>query len=99
VDALGLATPPVIVDGSQVTHAKPAPDLLLAAAQTLRVDPPGCWCIGDSTWDMQAGRSAGMTAIAVTAGAAVDRAALRDAGAVLVVDTLGDLEEALRQPA
>ncbi len=33
-----------------------------------------------------------MVAIGVLAGAAVDEAALRDAGATLVVPTLGDLE-------
>ena len=30
VAALGLDTPPRVVDASHVTHAKPAPDLLLA---------------------------------------------------------------------
>jgi phosphoglycolate phosphatase-like HAD superfamily hydrolase len=41
---------------------------------------------------MRAAGAAGMVAIGVLAGAAVDEVALRDAGATLVVPTLGDLE-------
>ncbi|HEY8170526.1 MAG TPA: HAD hydrolase-like protein, partial [Candidatus Limnocylindria bacterium] len=91
VDALGLDRPPRIVDGSSVEHAKPAPDLLLLAAQRLGLDPVGLWYIGDSTWDMRAAHAAEMLPIGVLAGAAVDRQALTDAGAALVWQTLGDL--------
>jgi phosphoglycolate phosphatase-like HAD superfamily hydrolase len=79
------------VDGSSVEHAKPAPDLLLLAAQRLGLDPVGLWYIGDSTWDMRAAHAAEMLPIGVLAGAAVDRQALTDAGAALVWQTLGDL--------
>ena len=92
IAALDLAHEPRIVDGSSVEHAKPAPDLLLLAARELAVAPEACWYVGDSTWDMRAARAAGMVAIGVLAGAAVDAAALRGAGASLVVPTLGDLE-------
>ena len=54
--------------------------------------PDECWYVGDSTWDMRAASAAGMVAIGVLAGAAVDEVALRDAGATLVLPTLGDLE-------
>jgi HAD superfamily hydrolase (TIGR01509 family) len=91
VRALGLTRPPTIVDGSDIAHAKPAPDLLLRAAQVLGVDPAGCWYIGDSIWDMRAGVAAGMTTIAVTAGAAVDAATLVEAGASVVLATASDL--------
>jgi HAD superfamily hydrolase (TIGR01509 family) len=93
VAALGLAEPPTVVDGSSVTRAKPAPDLLLHAADVLGVDPTACWLVGDSTWDMLAGIAAGMTAIAITAGSAVDEEALRGAGARLVVASATDLLE------
>jgi HAD superfamily hydrolase (TIGR01509 family) len=96
VAALGLATPPTIVDGSHVEHAKPAPDLLLLAASRLGVAPGACWAIGDSTWDMRAAVAGGMTAVGVTAGSAVDSAALSEAGAALVVGTLGELVGQLR---
>ena len=92
IAALGLAREPRVVDGSRVERAKPAPDLLLLGASELGVAAEDCWCIGDSTWDMRAARAAGMVAIGVLAGAAVDEAALRDAGASLVVPTLGDLD-------
>jgi HAD superfamily hydrolase (TIGR01509 family) len=93
VAALGLDRPPVIVDGSQVKRAKPEPDLLLVAAKRLGVPPPSCWAVGDSTWDMQAAGAAGMTAVGVTAGAAVDAEALEEAGAALVLATLAELRE------
>jgi phosphoglycolate phosphatase len=91
VAALGLGHEPRIVDGSRVAHAKPAPDLLLLAARELGVDPITAWYVGDSTWDMRAAAAAGMTAIGVLAGAAVDRATLLDAGADLVVEALDRL--------
>lgn len=91
VAALGLDEPPRIVDGSRVAHAKPAPDLLLLAAEELGVEPARCWYVGDSTWDMRAAVAAGMPAIGVLAGAAVDREALEAAGASVVLDTLADL--------
>ncbi|MEA2651592.1 MAG: hypothetical protein QOI85_1313 [Chloroflexota bacterium] len=92
IAALGLDHEPRIVDGSHVERAKPAPDLLLLGARELDVAPAECWYVGDSTWDMRAASAAGMVAIGVLAGAAVDEVTLRDAGATRVVPTLGDLE-------
>jgi HAD superfamily hydrolase (TIGR01509 family) len=91
VAALELGTSPRIVDGSRVEHAKPAPDLLLLAAEVLDAAPAACWYVGDSTWDMRAAIAAGMPAIGVLAGAAVDRRALVEAGAAVVLDDLGSL--------
>jgi pyrophosphatase PpaX len=95
VTALQLASPPKIVDGSQVERAKPAPDLLLRAAEQLGTSPHECWAVGDSTWDIRAARAAGMAAMAVTAGSAVGGDVLREAGASLVVGTLDDLRALL----
>jgi HAD superfamily hydrolase (TIGR01509 family) len=95
VAALELGTAPRIVDGSAVEHAKPAPDLLLLAARELDVVATACWYVGDSTWDMRAAAAAGMRAIGVLAGSAVDEQLLRDAGASVVLSTL----EALELPA
>lgn len=97
VAALGLDAEPTIVDGSHVKHAKPEPDLLLLAAHELGSDPGHCWYVGDSTWDMVAAVAAGMVAIAVTAGSAVDSTALEGAGASVVVGSLADLVSALGQ--
>jgi HAD superfamily hydrolase (TIGR01509 family) len=95
VGALGLAAEPTIVDASHVEHAKPEPDLLLLAARQLGIDPGRCWYVGDSTWDMVSAAAAGMVAIGVTAGSAVDSIALIGAGAAAVVETLDELTEAL----
>lgn len=91
VDALSLAHAPLIVDGTHVAHAKPAPDLLLLTASRLGADPASCWYVGDATWDMLACVAAGMPAIGVTTGA-VDAAALLAAGAWRVVASLAEIE-------
>ncbi len=85
--ALDLPAPPPIVNGGHVAHAKPEPDLLLAAARELRLPPKRCWYVGDSTWDMLASARAGMTGIGVTTGAA-DAAALVEAGGAVAVRDL-----------
>jgi HAD superfamily hydrolase (TIGR01509 family) len=90
VAALELTGAPLIVDGTHVANAKPAPDLLLLAAARLGADPSRCWYIGDATPDMLAAVAAGMVPIGVTSGA-VDEAALRSAGAERVVASLSDL--------
>jgi HAD superfamily hydrolase (TIGR01509 family) len=95
VAALGLSAEPTIVDASNVAHAKPEPDLLLYAAKELGIEPGRCWYVGDSTWDMVSAVAAGMIAIGVTAGSAVDSVALIGAGAAAVVPTLVDLAETL----
>ena len=95
VASLELPEQPTIVDGSQVQRAKPAPDLLLRAAERLGAAPGDCWAVGDSTWDIRASRAAGMAAIAVTVGSAVGGDTLREAGASLVVGTLDDLREVI----
>lgn len=90
IGALRLAVPPLVVDGTHVAHAKPAPDLLLLAARELGADPGRCWYVGDSTWDMLAAVAAGMVPVGVTTGAA-DAATLRDAGARVVVGSLAEI--------
>jgi HAD superfamily hydrolase (TIGR01509 family) len=96
VDALQLPTRPEIVDGSHVTHAKPAPDLMLETAKRLQTQPSDCWCIGDATWDMRAAAAAGMIPVGVTTGA-VDAAALEEAGAVATVASLAEIADELRR--
>jgi len=95
VAALELDLPPRIVDASHVTHAKPAPDLLLAGAEQLGVPARDCWYVGDATWDMIAARSAMMPGIGVPSGA-TDAQTLRSAGALLVVDDLSHVLGMLR---
>ena len=94
VVALKLPRRPMIVDGSHVEHAKPAPDLLLRGALELGVSPQLIWYVGDSIWDMEAARSAGMPAIGVTTGfATADE--LQASGASLVISRLAQLLAAI----
>jgi len=95
IDALKLSRRPTIVDGSQVKQAKPAPDLLLAAARELGVEPSRAWYVGDAIWDMQAARAAGMPGIGVVTGSATAED-LREAGATVTVENLNGLSELMR---
>ncbi|MPQ97877.1 HAD-IA family hydrolase [Modestobacter sp. I12A-02628] len=74
-----------------VEASKPAPDLLQVALQKLGepADAPSVM-IGDSPFDVQAARQAGMPALVVRSGGFGDDE-LRDAGAVALFDTPGDL--------
>lgn len=94
VDALRLPSAPPIVDGSHVAHAKPAPDLLLLAAERLSVSARGCWYVGDATWDMRAARAAAMAGIGVPSGAVSD-AVLVGSGATVTVRALDELAHEL----
>jgi HAD superfamily hydrolase (TIGR01509 family) len=55
----------VIITGDQVAHGKPAPDVFLAAACALNVEPQHCLVLEDAPAGVQAAKSAGMFCIAV----------------------------------
>jgi phosphoglycolate phosphatase len=97
IESLNLSRPPKIIDGSRVEHAKPAPDLLLFAARELGIEPSHAWYVGDSIWDMQAARAAGMTAIGVASGSATADE-LEGAGASLTVDNLNQVLPMIKMP-
>ncbi|ONI87003.1 HAD family hydrolase [Actinosynnema sp. ALI-1.44] len=80
---------------ADVDASKPAPDLLHMALHKLGVpaDAPSVM-VGDSVWDVKAAGHAGMPAIVVRSGGFGDDE-LRDAGAVAIFDTPGDLAAAL----
>ena len=96
VAALGLSRRPAIVDGGRVERAKPAPDLLLAAAAELGARPEAVWAVGDSRWDMLSAAAAGMHPVGVTTGQTT-REDLEAAGGRLVVASLGELRERLHE--
>ena len=48
-----------MVTRDMVRHAKPDPDLFLAAAALLGVEPQHAYVVGDSVWDLLAARRAG----------------------------------------
>jgi len=95
VAALGLMRQPMVVDGGDVEHAKPAPDLLLKAARQLSVQPSGTWYVGDSRWDMLAAVAAAMHPVGVATGA-TNQVDLREAGAAVVHATLASVLDELR---
>ncbi|MDR9451125.1 MAG: HAD family phosphatase [Acidimicrobiia bacterium] len=57
-----------VVAGDEVAAGKPAPDLFLAAAAGLGVEPATCFAVEDSPAGIAAARAAGMTVIAVRRG-------------------------------
>jgi HAD superfamily hydrolase (TIGR01509 family) len=57
-----------IVSGESVAHPKPAPDIFLHTAASLRVAPPDCVVLEDSLAGATAGRAAGMKVIVVPDG-------------------------------
>jgi HAD superfamily hydrolase (TIGR01509 family) len=65
---LGLPDDAPMVTRDMVTHAKPDPDLFLAAAALLGVDPRHAFVVGDSVWDLLAARRAGALGIGVLSG-------------------------------
>ncbi len=91
VQAIGLRAMPLICDGADVEHAKPAPDLLLKAAGLLEVEPTETWYVGDSRWDMVAAKAAGMRAIAVLTGATSPEV-LADSGADVIYPTMAEFQ-------
>lgn len=56
----------VYVNGNDVTHKKPCPELFLLAAERIAIDPADCVVIEDSPNGIQAARAAGSKCIAVT---------------------------------
>lgn len=63
---------PVIVDGGQVAHAKPQPDIYLRAAAKLGLAPADCIVFEDSPTGVAAGVAAGMRVVGVNTGRLTD---------------------------
>jgi HAD superfamily hydrolase (TIGR01509 family) len=80
---LGLPEDTPMVTRDRVRHAKPDPDLFLAAAAELDVDPRHAMVVGDSVWDLLAARRAGALGIGLMSGG-YGREELERAGAYRV---------------
>jgi HAD superfamily hydrolase (TIGR01549 family) len=87
---LGVPDGVPVITRDMVAHAKPDPDLFLAAIDKLGVDPAGVYVVGDSVWDLLAARRAGALGIGLLSGG-YGREELLYAGAFRVYDDPADL--------
>jgi HAD superfamily hydrolase (TIGR01509 family) len=85
-----------VITADDVAAAKPAPDLFVLAAQSLRKDPSDCFVVGDSVWDILAGRRMKGAAVGLLSGG-FDKTELQDAGAYRVYEDTWELSESLEQ--
>jgi len=70
VDKLGIAGLfDLIMSGDQVEQGKPAPDIYLAAAKKIGVDPEHCLVIEDAPLGVAAAKAAGMSCLAISTSA------------------------------
>src|SRR6202034_2562274 len=83
LELLGLPEDTPMVTRDLVRHAKPDPDLFLAAASLLGVEPRHAMVVGDSVWDLLAARRAGALGIGLQSGG-YGREELERAGAYRV---------------
>lgn len=65
---LGLRSNVPVVTRSEVKHAKPDPDLFLAAAEKLGIPLEHCLVVGDSVWDLLAAQRARALGIGLLSG-------------------------------
>jgi HAD superfamily hydrolase (TIGR01549 family) len=89
-DMLGVGDDVPVVTRDMVRHAKPDPDLFLAAAEKLGVAIEDSVVIGDSIWDLLAARRARALGIGLLSGG-YGREELERAGAYRVYNDPADL--------
>ena len=90
LELLGVPAGVPVVTRDQVAHAKPDPDLFLAAAERLSVDVADTVVVGDSVWDLLAARRARALGVGLLSGG-YGREELERAGAYRVYDDPADL--------
>jgi HAD superfamily hydrolase (TIGR01549 family) len=90
LDARDLADDWTTSDDVEAT--KPEPDLVVAAVE--KAGGGAAVMVGDSTWDCEAAKRAGLDTIAVLTGG-FSEAELREAGALVVYSSIKDLRESI----
>ncbi len=89
----------LVVTASQAGESKPAPDLVLAALHKLGLPAKECLMIGDTAFDAEAARKAGVASVGLLCGGCSSEPALHKAGASAVyrdpADVLQHLDEVL----
>jgi HAD superfamily hydrolase (TIGR01509 family) len=90
LELLGVPPEVPVVTRDQVAHAKPDPDLFLAAAERLGADVSDAVVVGDSVWDLLAARRVRALGIGLLSGG-YGREELERAGAYRVYEDPADL--------
>jgi HAD superfamily hydrolase (TIGR01549 family) len=72
-----------IITRTEVAHAKPNPDLFIAAAAALKAQPQATFVVGDSLWDILGAQRAGALGVGLLSGG-YGRSELIEAGAYRV---------------
>jgi len=90
MEGLGIPATTPVITRDQVMHAKPDPDLFLAAAAALDVDISHSVVVGDSVWDLLAARRAGALGVGLLSGG-YGQEELERAGAYRVYEEPADL--------
>jgi len=90
LDILGISSDVPVVTRDQVQHAKPDPDLFLAAAERLGVAISASVVVGDSVWDLLAARRARALGVGLLSGG-YGQDELERAGAYRVYQDPADL--------
>jgi beta-phosphoglucomutase len=75
------------VNGMDVRHGKPEPDIFLTAARRLNLPPNRCAVVEDAPVGVEAARRAGMTVVAITGTASREKLSAAD----LVIDDFTEL--------
>jgi HAD superfamily hydrolase (TIGR01549 family) len=84
----------VIACGEDVEEGKPSPKLVRLAAQRLDLDPARVVMTGDTPYDAEAARGAGVSALGVLTGG-FSRAVLKDAGCFATMKEVGEMQKHL----
>jgi HAD superfamily hydrolase (TIGR01509 family) len=90
LEILGVDPNVPIITRDKVKHAKPDPDLFLAAAAAVQTDISACVVVGDSVWDLLAARRANALGVALLSGG-YGQDELQHAGAYRIYDDPADL--------
>jgi len=100
LDALGLEESEVagVTTDSDVDEAKPAPDVFLAALESVGGEASRALVIGDTVWDLAAAQAAGVPAVALRSGG-WSEGELVAAGALEVHDDVAALDATMSATA
>jgi len=79
-------------------RSKPSPDIFQAALERLKLNPEQTLALGDTPWDIESARNAGVSTVALTSGG-WSEAELREAGALEVYRDAAHLLEQFQRSA